>query len=100
MFMNIRESTHAWCMLQSDYCCDGDCTYCGPYQYCVNHSPMKDQHGTCSPSYRPVGKMCPNLYKACPADPNGTAWHGIVGACVRVLSAPTSMHLDIGLQVL
>lgn len=39
------------CNVDSDYCCDCDCTHCGPVDYCRSHSPFQSDCGVCRPTY-------------------------------------------------
>ena len=45
---------------RQDYCCDWSCTYCGPRDYCVNHSPLQAHSGVCNPDYD--RGVCENYY--------------------------------------
>jgi hypothetical protein len=47
----------------SDYCCDYDCTWCGPMDFCQRFSPFRAHSGVCSSSY--VGTICANHYEVC-----------------------------------
>merc|ERR1712048_621130 len=48
---------------KSDFCCDYECTHCGPATYCSLYSPFKSHSGYCNPDY--VGGVCPNYYALC-----------------------------------
>ena len=43
----------------SDYCCDCECTYCGPKDYCEKYSPFKKNCRSCKPV--PM-KVCKNYF--------------------------------------
>ena len=45
---------------RQDYCCDWSCTYCGPQDYCVDHSPFQAHSGVCNPDYD--SGVCENYY--------------------------------------
>lgn len=45
---------------RQDYCCDWSCTYCGPQDYCVHHSPFQTHSGVCNPDYD--SGVCENYF--------------------------------------
>ena len=49
----------------SDYCCDCQCTYCGPKDYCNSYSPFgPNDCGICNPGYT-GSPLCMNHFESC-----------------------------------
>lgn len=48
---------------RSDYCCNCNCDYCGPLEYCNQLSPFGSHCGVCNPEYQ--GGVCLNHYEVC-----------------------------------
>eukprot|EP01062_Namystynia_karyoxenos_P010230 TRINITY_DN13622_c0_g1_i1.p2 TRINITY_DN13622_c0_g1~~TRINITY_DN13622_c0_g1_i1.p2 ORF type:complete len:182 (+),score=0.05 TRINITY_DN13622_c0_g1_i1:84-629(+) len=46
-----------------DHCCDFQCRYCGPADYCLKHSPGLAHSGACNPDY--YGGLCLNYFQPC-----------------------------------
>jgi len=51
------------CLQGTEYCCDCQCTFCGPREYCLNHSPFENHCGLiiCSA----LGNNCENYFEEC-----------------------------------
>uniref|UniRef100_A0A0G4FRJ0 Uncharacterized protein n=1 Tax=Chromera velia CCMP2878 TaxID=1169474 RepID=A0A0G4FRJ0_9ALVE len=51
---------------RTDFCCNYDCTHCGPRSYCEQYSPFQAHSGVCQPSY--VGSICANYFQVCDSE--------------------------------
>ena len=71
-----------------DYCCDFECSYCGPRDYCVRFSPFQTHSGVCQPDY--IGNICGNYY----VDPGAPADAGSASADVVASSGETTVVVD------
>lgn len=48
---------------RSDHCCDYDCSWCGPADFCERFSPFRAHSGVCNPDYQ--GQICGTMYSDC-----------------------------------
>ena len=89
---NHHGNTNPCASDRSDFCCDRDCTYCGPSDYCERYSPFRTHSGTCNPSYS--GGVCKNYFSVCTnsdsggAETNGAAASGSTYSCRQDYGCP------------
>ena len=48
-----------------DYCCEYECDYCGPKDFCENFAPSARHSGVCNPNHQRSGWLCKNYYRKC-----------------------------------
>jgi len=73
---------------RKDYCCEYQCDYCGPKDFCENFAPSARHSGVCNPDHKREGWLCKNYYRKCSSRQDFYSSNELPEAGLRGLEEP------------